>query len=97
MEDLKCTHNFAVMSKYEISPKRTVQVSRFSDGSTAIAINTYHDGPDKEPYTTKMRLTPIALELLSGALFEAAHNIDKWKIKTPPQPEPAPARSKRGF
>ena len=80
MDEVTCTHNFAVVSIDEVVPKRTVQVSKFSDGTVAVAICTYHDGPDKEPFITKMRLTPVALELLSGALFEAAHNIDKWKV-----------------
>ena len=76
---MEITHSFVVQA--DSDPLRKIQVSRTAKETTLVAILTFNDGPDQEPFVTKMHLTKAALGLLSSALHTACHDMDQYLVK----------------
>jgi len=72
------THSF--IAKDLRNPNRTIEAVRWSNFNTSIRISTFWNGPESKPFVTEMTLTQEALELLSRALHDAAHNMEKYKL-----------------
>ena len=54
----------------------TVHVHKFADGNVVVVIET--ERPGLAPLRTPLRMVPKTIELLTDALFRAAHDPDVW-------------------
>ena len=74
------THAFTMTSDTKVEIKRVINVVRFSNDVTRFTIETYKSGDDTTPFVTDIALSKEALGMLSAALFDAAHNMDEFKL-----------------
>ncbi|MFA6271023.1 MAG: hypothetical protein WC657_07515 [Candidatus Paceibacterota bacterium] len=72
-KEIKATRNFGMAQKE--NPTK-VFVTEFSDGSIGFNLETARDG--MEPLSTSFTLSPRTLNLLSEAMYRAAHLETAW-------------------
>lgn len=58
--------------------KRAIAISLLSDQSYGITFTTTQ--PGGEPQKTRIRLSPVAMTMLSEASHEAMHSMHKYKL-----------------
>lgn len=75
---MKVTHALTVKHKDDAGVVREVDMVLLEDKSINLTFLTaWKEG--EEPVCTPLRLTPIAVELLTEGLFQLAHHRDKWE------------------